>query len=523
MPAVITDQFRILNASNFIDTVTGIGASDPTNSFYVTLGLPNAEAVGFGRTSNFNDVPPAPIDNINTNNHIGDTTLFGKRVTGKNVRRLIRRVNWTQGTRYEMYRHDYSINSRSPVTQSARLYDANYYVMNENFNVYICIDNGSSGINTTGNASQDQPTFTDLEPSKAGESGDGYIWKFLYTVSPSDIIKFDSTEFIAVPNDWSTSTDAVIQAVRENGDSELNNNQIKKVYIEKQGGPGYIGGLGQEFPILGDGTGGKVVVDVVGGKITNAVVSSGGKGYTYGIVDLGSINGNVTNFAKLVPIIPPSRGHGYDLYEELGTDRVLCYARFGGDNKDFPVDTEFAQVALIKNPTSVGTTSVYFNDSFSSMGALKFPSTTTSNPVVGNKIEQVVSGGTAVGYVASWDKETKVLKYIQDRSLYFDPTNSNVIDQTDYDDVDSKGKVLEFEANSASVISPGFAVAIDTNFNSGITTVGTKNVDLGVTFTNGLAKSEINKGSGTILYIDNRATIKRNSRQKEDIKIILEF
>ena len=281
--------------------------------------------------------------------------------------------------------------------------------------------------------------------------------------------------------------------------------------------------MGQEFPILGDGTGGKVVVDVVGGKITNAVVSSGGKGYTYGIVDLGSINGNVTNFAKLVPIIPPSRGHGYDLYEELGTDRVLCYARFGGDNKDFPVDTEFAQVSLIKNPTSVGTTSVYFNDSFSSMGALKFPSTTTSNPVVGNKIEQVVSGGTAVGYVASWDKETKVLKYIQDRSLYFDPANANVIDQTDYDDVDSKGKVLEFEANSASVTSPGFAVAIDTNFNSGITTVGTKNVDLGVTFTNGLAKSEINKGSGTILYIDNRATIKRNSRQKEDIKIILEF
>ena len=58
MPAVITDQFRILNASNFVDTVTGIGGSDPVNSFYVTLGLPNAEAVGFGRTSNFNDVSP---------------------------------------------------------------------------------------------------------------------------------------------------------------------------------------------------------------------------------------------------------------------------------------------------------------------------------------------------------------------------------------------------------------------------------------------------------------------------------
>ena len=177
------------------------------------------------------------------------------------------------------------------------------------------------------------------------------------------------------------------------------------------------------------------------------------KGYTYGIVDLGTINDNVTNFAKLVPIIPPSRGHGFNIYEELGTDRVLCYARFGGDNKDFPVDTEFAQVTLVKNPTSVGTTSVYFNDSYSSMSSIKFPSTTTQIPVVGNKIEQVVSGGTAVGYVASWDKETKVLKYIQDRSLYFDPETLQSVDQTDYDNVDSKGKVLEFEATSANVTS----------------------------------------------------------------------
>ena len=72
--------------------------------------------------------------------------------------------------------------------ESSRLYDANYYVMNQNFDVYICIDNGSSGISTTGNASQDEPVFTDLEPSRAGESGDGYIWKYLFTVPPNDII-----------------------------------------------------------------------------------------------------------------------------------------------------------------------------------------------------------------------------------------------------------------------------------------------------------------------------------------------
>ena len=106
-----------------------------------------------------------------------------------------------------MYRHDYSVTSPSPVTNSTRLYSANYYVMNKNFDVYICIDNGSSGISTTGNASQDEPLFTDLEPTRAGESGDGYIWKYLFTVPPSDIIKFDSTEYISVPGGWPTSSE----------------------------------------------------------------------------------------------------------------------------------------------------------------------------------------------------------------------------------------------------------------------------------------------------------------------------
>ena len=139
---------------------------------------------------------------------VSDNISFGRKVTSSNVRRLIRKIEWSKGTKYEMYRHDYSLTNPSPITNSSRLYDANYYVMNSEFKVYICIDNGSSGINTTGNASLDEPTFTDLEPSKAGVSGDGYIWKYLFTVAPSDIIKFDSTDFIALDNNWSTSTNA---------------------------------------------------------------------------------------------------------------------------------------------------------------------------------------------------------------------------------------------------------------------------------------------------------------------------
>lgn len=524
MSAIVTDQFRILNASNFIDSI-----ENSNNSYYVVLGLPNPSIVGFGRTTDWDTNTPDPIDSFNNLNHYKDTVIFGKKITSANVRRVVKRIDWSRGSKYEMYRHDYSITNQSPLTQSARLYDANYYVMNSDYKVYICIDNGSSGITTGGNASQDEPTFTDLEPSAAGQSGDGYLWKYLFTVTPSDIIKFDSTEYICVPNSWQSSTDAQISAVRENGNSDTNENQIKKIYLESQGA-GYIGGLGQSFNILGDGTGGRVVLDVdTLGQISNVQVSSGGKGYTYGMVDLGNISASATRAAKLVPIIPPSKGHGYDIYTELGTDKVLVYARFDDSSRDFPIDTKFAQVGILKNPVSYGSTSLFTDNQFSSLYSIKLNSSSiTGSVAVGDKILQTVTGGTggvigtAVGYVASYDTETKVLKYFVDRSLYF---NQSKQDQTDYKEVSSSAKVLSFEASAQPITtSGGFSAAVDTTFTGITTSLSTgKIVNLGTQFTSGLSNPEINKTSGDIIYIDNRPLVSRNSRQKEDIKIILEF
>jgi len=519
MSAIVTDQFRILNASNFVESV-----ESSSNSYYITVNLSNPTAVGFGRSTTWNTNPPAPVDNFAYNTHSGDISLYGKRITSANIRRIIRRIDWVSGNRYEMYRDDYSVSNPSPLTNASRLYDANYYVMNSDYRVYICIENGSSGTNLKGNVSQDEPTFTDLEPSRAGDSGDGYIWKYLFTISPSDIIKFDSTEYITVPNAWGSSTDPQIRAIRESADSSVNDNQIKTVYIERSGS-NYSNGLGQELNILGDGTGGKVRVDVEGGKITNAVVTSGGKGYTYALVDLGAINANTTGTsAKLVPIIPPSKGHGYDIYKELGTDKVLVYARFDDSTKDFPVDTSFAQVGIVKNPTSIGSTQTYTDNTFTGLYSLKF-SSITGSPTIGEKIEQSVSGGVgkAYGYVASWDSETSVMKYFRDRSLYY---NQTTYDQQDYVGISTNGRVYDFESSSNFISgqSSGFTASIDTGF-AGITTnpTGTKLVNLGVNFTNGLATPEINKGSGDLIYLDNRPSISRNLRQKEDIKVILEF
>ena len=523
MSALVTDQFRIENSKNFVESI-----KDSTNSYYIWVGLPNPSIyTGFARNENWQGSPgvsegfvPNPIDNLSHLNQYKDTLLFGKRVTSSSVRRVVKRVDWVRGKKYDMYRHDYSFSNLTTVSKRPRLFDSEFYVINSEYNVYICIKNGSGAGNNQANQSQYEPKFTDLEPSPAGNGSDGYLWKYLFTISPSDIIKFDSTEYIPLPNDWSESTDSNIVSVREYGNSDLNENQIKTVFIAESGS-GYISG---EVSILGDGSGAKVSIETnSAGEIINTTITSGGSGYSYGIVDLGNLqpSGNITNPAKLIPIIPPSKGHGYDIYTELGADKVLLYTRFDSSTRDFPVNSRFCQIGILKNPKEYASDQIYYGGEFSNLQSIIFDSVNEFTPTVGEKIKQTIIGvGTAVGYVASYDDDTKVLKYFTDRSLY----NGDSNDETDYIGVSIDGRNIDFTDSGLNVIgeTSGFSGSI-LNF-SGITTnIQNSIVNLGVNFTDGLASSEINKRTGDILYIDNRPLVYRNERQKEDIKIILEF
>ena len=64
---------------------------------------------------------------------------------------------------------------------------------------------------------------------------------------------------------------------------------------------------------------------------------------------------------------------------------------------------------------------------------------------------------------------------------------------------------------------------VDTSLSGSVITINAKQINLGVNFENGLADPEINKKTGDVIYIDNRPEVQRDSRQKEDVKIILEF
>jgi len=239
------------------------------------------------------------------------------------------------------------------------------------------------------------------------------------------------------------------------------------------------------------------------------------------------VGDTISDPATLIPIIPPSRGHGYDIYTELGADRVLVYTRFDDSTKDFPVETKFAQVGILKNVSEYSDTGIgntYTGSTYSSLYSIKFGGDFPGgDPAVGSLMQQDRTIGgikyEAKGYVASWDKDTKVLKYYRDRSLYF----PNKVDQRDAINVGvgigTTANVVDFVSEQLVTVVGVGETSIDSSFN-GTTFNG---INLGVNFTAGLASPEINKKTGTIIYIDNRPEVERNLRQKEDIKIILEF
>ena len=362
MPAIISDQFRVLNAETFVKSLIGIGQT--YNTYYTFIGQPNSTNPLSGGSSTWGS-GPSPVDGFKEENDIKDTVIAIKKVTTDDVRRMIRKVTWSAGTTYEMYRNDYSIYNLSPVTKSSNLYNANYYVVNEDLRVYICLNNGVNPENPSGKPSYDQPTFIDLEPRAAGTSGDGYVWKYLYTIKPSEIVKFDSIEYIPVPENWGTTGETV---------STKANSIDGKIYttIIKNRGNSYnpTSSTFTNIPILGDGIGGQVTVTTDSfGKVSDVYVTNGGQNYTYGSIQFypgaPGISSSLTNtgigttsIATFDVIIPPKGGHGYDIYRELGAYRVLVYSRYETlpSNPDVISGNDFARVGIIKNPTVINST-----------------------------------------------------------------------------------------------------------------------------------------------------------------------
>jgi hypothetical protein len=516
MSAIITDQLRILNAKNFVSSATS-----SSNSYYSFVGLTNATDY----SASWDNNPPSPKDSFEQENDYWDTMIALKKIKANDVNQVIKKITWSSGTTYDMYRHDISRTNTSKPSGATSLYSANYYVINSDFRVYICLQNGTDPENPSGRPSLDEPTFTDLEPKAAGDSGDGYIWKYLYTIKPSEVIKFDTVNFIPVPKNWETSNE--FASIRNNAAAP--NNQLKIITITNRGvGLGTANRTYTNVPIKGDGTGAKATIVVNNdSKVESVTVSIGGSGYTYGTVDL--IEGNVptgTSTPTFDVIIPPKGGHGADIYRELGAYNVLVFSRIENDieNPDFITGNKIARVGLVENPQAYDSNSLLDLDKASAVYALKLTGVGYSSAsfTANSTITQTISiGTTAVGRVISYDQNTGILKYWQDKSLVGFNTDGSQNSSPTY------GINLNRFTNSVgtggTTFIDGTDLSIDTAFIGISTTLNNRTYNLGQSFIGGLANPEVKKYSGNIIYVDHRPSITRSQNQKEDIKVILQF
>ena len=516
MAAIITDQIRILNAKNFV-----AGVSTSSNSYYSFVGLTDPTAI----QSDWDNDPPSPIDNFTNHNDFWDTAIALKKINASDVKQVVKKNSWTSGTTYDYYRHDYSITNPPKHAQGTSLYSSNFFVLNSDFRVYICLKNGTSPEQPDGKPSLDEPTFTDLEPKAAGTSGDGYIWKYLYTIKPSELVKFDSTEYMPVPADWATGSEN--SAVRDNAVD----GGIKCVVIQNRGvGLGTANRTYTRVPIKGDGSGAECTVVINADQNVGSVdITNQGSNYTFGTVDI--VAGGLPrpdSYPQLDVIIPPTGGHGADIYKELGATNALVYSRIENDseNPDFITGNQIARIGILENPKAFGSSSILTLDKASAAYAMRLTGTGYSSATFtpDSIITQTTGTGvTAIGKVISYDQITGVLKYWQDRTMAGFTTVGAATTTPIYGFNADRFTADVSDGGSVNITGGSISLGINTSFDGLSTSINNKTYYLGQTFTSGLSNPEVKKYSGNMLYIDHRPAITRSSNQKEDIKVILQF
>jgi len=487
MPAIITSKFRRNNAQAFSSSFSGSSA----NVYYLGIGKPSPFGTKNrpdGRTDNLgsDSAPITPADSPTDEYATFDDLLAVKRITSSDVSFACPRINWTSGTVYDYYRHDYgnritgTTSVQSANSGATNLYDSNFYVLNGNFQVYKCLDNNNNA------QSVNEPTGEN--PNLILQTADGYKWKYMYTMSASAQANFLSTDFMGVSSNATVTNAAVDGAIN-----------IVKI---KSGGTGGTNGTHTGIPIRGDGSNGQVSVTITAGAVTDVSVTTPGTGYSFGYIRVSDINvaggGSLTN-AELDCIIEPKGGHGFDPFEELGGFFIILNTSFEGaetaNSGDFTTQNDFRRVALIRDPKSGGSAATV--TTLRATRAVRF-SGTPGTFQVDEKITQTNTG--AVGKVVQYDAANKILFYTQ----------------TKYQDegVDTNGNKVLF--SGTDVITGATSNATGTP--SGVTET-VNNVSL----VSGHSLPEIDEDSGDVMYIENRAPVARSADQTENVKLIIEF
>ena len=491
MAAIITEKFRTHNAKQFIEDFSESGQSN-----YIFIGRSHAWT---DDTS-----PPAPANSQSEEIGAYEDMIALKKVSSTDISHGLVRYDWTSGTKYDEYRDNYSSSNTTNVTGVSNFFDGRGYVITDEFKVYKCLKTGMSGGSTV--ASTVKPTSVDTANPQV--TGDGYMWKFMYSVVASDVIKFVTNDFIPVKSIGAKSAVAGSgtnggfgSTATDDGSAQwdVENAAVDGAiyhYVVTAAGSGYSNGSSGSFTVdvavEGDGSGAVATLTFASGSLSSVAfkdTSSYGSGYKR--ASFPTLNSAISGLsagsgATIHPVISPINGHGADPIEELGGNYAIVNSRleFGEGSGDFPTDNDFRRIGLIKNPvqSSDGTIS-----SASSMTATNQLTVADASSIsVDDLLTDAASESATTAKVRVVSKTGNVLKTL--------PV------------VNSGGEYVAF-ANSDEVFRNG---------------AGTKSTDV---TGSGVSTShpEMTRFTGQILYVENRGAVSRAADQIEDIKLIIEM
>ena len=507
MAAIITEKFRTHNARQFVEDFEETGQTN-----YIFIGRPQPWTD--------DNQPPAPANAEQEELSAYENMIALKKVAGTDVSHGLVRYNWTQDVIYDEYRDDYGEGTTTPGTNVTNIFDGRGYVITEDFRVYKCLRTGRNSSGTAVGSTVKPDTVSTTVPQVTSDDntsgGLGYMWKFMYSLGASEVIKFVTNDFIPVKTigakaavDGSVGGYGVAASDDGSAQWDVENASVDGQiyhYVVTSGGSGYTlsSGTSVNLKVRGDGSGAIATLNFSGNQLKTVTfkdTSSLGSGYrrasfptlnsaiASGEYDTGSATITGGSGATIKPVISPVNGHGANALEELGGNYVIVNSRleFGegtdGGISDFPTDNDFRQIGLIKNPVkSDGNT---ISDDATMTATNQITVTNASSLIVDDIITNAASDIATTAKARIVSKTSNTLRIL--------PV------------VNGGGEYVNF-ANSDNIFKDGSDTTVDVA-SGGVSS----------------AHPEMSRFTGQILYVENRGAVSRAADQIEDIKLIIEM
>lgn len=267
------------------------------------------------------------VESVKNSQEDFNETFFAKMLLDSDFSLVVRRNNWSSKVFDQWDSNDPTIATKS------------FYCLTAAGNVYKCLDNNGGATSTVEPAVVTPTRFT---------TADGYVWKYLYTVTSEASSKFQTPDWIPVKEIVVSSAGYENQHASQVAAIPGTVDRIDIV----QTGAKYSQAT-TTVSIIGDGTGATATATVHGitGALLSVEVTNVGSGYTYAeafVEDSGAIPGTG---AIITCCISPQFGHGYNPAEELFATDVLANVSITGSESGFILgDLTYRKLILEVDP-----------------------------------------------------------------------------------------------------------------------------------------------------------------------------